>query len=100
MKERTKRAIDWLTLLPLGFMPATKVWFHYTHNDHPSVIWLVLLIIDGLLVPASFIWLGLRMDKIRIVHWVTYNIAMFPFRALLFILGCLAIVILIQRLWR
>lgn len=100
MKESTKRVIDWLTLIPLGFMPASRVWFHYTHNDHPSVIWIVLLIIDLPLAFASFIWLGLRMDKIKIVHWYTYNIAMFPFRGILFIFGCLAIVLLIQWLWR
>jgi len=99
--EKTKRIIDWLTLIPLGFWSVMLVWAHYTDNDdHPPAIWIALLIINIPLVVASFTWLALRMDKIRTVHWFTYNIAMFPGRRILFVFACLAIVLLILRLWR
>jgi hypothetical protein len=98
MTERTKRVIDWLTLIPLGYIPATIVWLDYMHNDHPSAFWLLLLIIDGFLIPASLFWLGLRMDKIPIVHWFAYKFVMRGFFHLF--VAVLLLVILIQWLWR
>jgi hypothetical protein len=98
--ERTKRIIDWLTLIPLGFPPVTAVWAQYTYNGYPPVVWTVLLIVDLPLAIASLIWLALRVDKISIVRWCYYNIARFPDRVILFAFGCLAIALLIKRLWR
>lgn len=100
MKESAKRVIDWLTFIPLGFWPATLVWSHYTHYDHPSAIWIVLLAVNLPLVCASLIWLGLRVEKVKILRWWYYNIAVFPLQRLLFILGFVAIVLFIQWLWR
>jgi hypothetical protein len=96
--EGTKRVVDWLTLIPLGFWPATAVWAH-THNEARPVIFIALLVINIPLSVASIVWFSLRMDKIKIVHWFAYNIFMFRGRKLLFAFGCLAIVLLIKRLW-
>jgi hypothetical protein len=98
--ERTKRIIDWLTLIPLGFMPASLVWFNYTDTLHqrPPVIWLVLSIIHIPIGAASFIWLGLRMDKIPIVHWLAYKFVMRGFLHLFF--AVVLLLILMQWLWR
>jgi uncharacterized membrane-anchored protein YitT (DUF2179 family) len=98
--ERTKRVIDWLTLIPFGFWPAMIVWADYAHYDHPSAIWIALLVVNIPFVVASVTWLGVRRDKIRIIHWFIYNIAMFPGRRILFIFACLAIALLIRSLWR
>lgn len=86
--ESTKRVIDWLTLVPLGFMPASMVCLHYWHIDQPPTIWVALLIIDIPLALTSIIWLILREDKIRIVRWIR-DIAQDPALVLLFCLACL-----------
>jgi hypothetical protein len=101
--ERTKRIVDWLTLIPLGLWPTMVVWAHYTRNDGPpSLIFLTLLLINFLLSLTSFFWLLSRIDEIKMLHWFTYNIAMS--RMLLFTLCCLAIVLhlikLINWLWK
>jgi hypothetical protein len=74
--ERTKRIIDWLTLVPLGYMPARLAWVLYTHNNqHPSPIASALLLIDIPFVIASIVWLALRAvnDKIKIAHWFIWS---------------------------
>jgi hypothetical protein len=90
-EERTKRIIDWCTLIPLGFPPAALVWAHYTHTTHPPVIWLVLLIIDLPLTVASIMWLALR---------AAHNNDTFPDSRLLILYGWLAIFLLIRVLLR
>jgi hypothetical protein len=85
--EITKNVIDWLTLIPLGYMPATLAWILYTHNNqHPSPIASALLLIHLPFVIASIVWLALRAvnDKREIAHW--------------FIWGWLAIVMLLLLL--
>lgn len=97
--EGTNCIIDWLTLIPLGYLPALAVWGHYAHINQPSTIWLVLGAVDVPLALTSFIWLGLRADKIKLVHWFVYDIAMVPHRAILFVLSSWGIVILVRWLW-
>ncbi len=100
--ERTKRTIDWLTLLPIGFLPALRVWLHYTHteHDHPSAILGALIIIDVPLSVASITWLGFRTDKIRPLRWWYYNFGMFPLGRLMTALGFVVIILFIKALWR
>ena len=100
VKESTKRVIDWLTLIPIGFIPGSLVWFHYMNIEHPPSIWLVFLVIDIVLAPPSIIWLIVRGDRIPIVHWYTYSVATSPWRVILFGFCCLAIVMIIKWVWR
>jgi hypothetical protein len=95
----TKRIIDWLTLIPLGFWPTTVVWALYTHNERsrPSAIWLALLLINFLLSLASMFWLLSRIDKIKIIHLFSYNMATSRGRMFLFSLYCLVIVLLLIK---
>jgi hypothetical protein len=102
MNEQTKRVIDWLTLIPIGFLPASRVWIHYTHteNSRASALFIVLAITDIPLILASFIWLGLRTEKIKLVRWLYYNIIAIKSRGLLFFIAWVFILVLIKRLWR
>jgi hypothetical protein len=73
--ERTKRIIDWLTLIPLAYMPVSLAWVLYTHNNYqPPTIWLTLLIIHFPFLIASVIWLSLRAaNNLNTARWVLYG---------------------------
>ena len=70
--ERTKRIIDWLTLIPLAYIPVSLAWVLYAHSNHqPPTIWLALFLIHIPFVIASVIWLILRAaDNKNTDRWV------------------------------
>jgi hypothetical protein len=99
MKENTKRIIDWLTLIPFGYIVVAFLWAWNEPLDKPAPrTFAVLALLEAPLLGASIIWVFIRMDKIKIVHWFTYNIAMKPHRLLIIIIGCTILYIYLKRL--
>lgn len=96
--ERTKRILDWLTLIPLGFWPGTIIWSSYTHNEHTPVILTVFMVMNLPLFIASVIWLVLRMDKIPMIRWFTYNIVMRGVGHI--IIAAILLLLLVKWLWK
>ncbi len=84
MTERTKRVIDWLTLVPLGLWSATMTLVYYAPNEQAPVTFSILMLFNIPLTAVSIIWLGLRRNKIPAARWVTYKAAMHPYLGLLF----------------
>jgi hypothetical protein len=62
-EERTKRIVDWLALIPIGFLLSIILWGLIDRNGHPSGIWNVLIVSEVPLGFASIMWLIFRKAK-------------------------------------